>query len=179
MRESPSTESCITDGESRLLEPSSGGIAVTTLPWPVYAGDLVIEGHQTTYLDFVKHLLHAGQKLKEEKPIPWIVLNHEPPGKTPLSATYVAPEADFARRMIEAAQPDFSLHGHIHQAPTAPGGSWIWQLGSTVCFNPGQSEPGEPLHYILLEWRGPGDWTATWHGAGQMLRAESKEPTSK
>jgi hypothetical protein len=30
------------------------------------------------------------------------------------------------------------------------------------------------LHHILLDWRGTGDWTATWSGAGRTLRAESK-----
>jgi hypothetical protein len=58
-------------------------------------------------------------------------------------------------------------------SPTAPGGSWIWQLGRTVCFNAGQSGSGEPLHHILLDWRGVGDWTATWSGAGRTLMAES------
>ena len=176
MREKPSTKSFVTDGESRLLETPDCRIAITTLPWPVHGGDLVVDGYRTTYLDFAKHLLQAGRKIKEEEGVPWIVLNHEPPGETPLSATYEAPEADFARRMIEAAKPDFSLHGHIHQAPTAKGGSWIWQVGETVSFNPGQSLPGEPLHYIFLKWRGPGDWTAVWNGAGRMLRAESGNP---
>jgi len=123
MREKPSTKTCITDGESRFLETPSGNIAVTTIPWPVHGGDHVVDGYRTTYFDFVKRLLQAGRKIKNEERVPWIVLNHEPPGGTPLSAAYAAPEADFARRIIEAAEPDFSLHGHIHQAPTAPGGS--------------------------------------------------------
>ena len=76
--------------------------------------------------------------------------------------------------MIEAAQPDFSLHGHIHEAPTAHGGSWIWQVGKTVCFNPGQSFQEDPLHYIFLKWRARGDWTAVWNGASRVLRAESR-----
>lgn len=178
MREKPSTKSCITDGESRLLETPGGNIAVTTIPWPVHGGDLVVDGYRTTYLDFVKHLLRARRKIKDEEGVPWIVLNHEPPGGTRLSATYTAHEADFACRIIEAAEPDFSLHGHIHQAPTASGGSWIWQLGPTVCFNAGQSHEGEPLHHILLDWSGPGDWRATWSGAGRTLRAESNRPVS-
>ena len=172
MREHPSTETCVTDGESRLLETPEGGLAVTTLPWPVHGGDLVVDGYRTSYLDFVKKLLKAGRKIKDEEGVPWIVLNHEPPGGTPLSATYFAPEADFTRRIINAAEPDFSLHGHIHQAPTSPGGFWIFQLGPTVCLNAGQSQPGEPPHHILLEWRGPREWTAIWRGAGRTLRAE-------
>lgn len=130
MRETPSSRSYVTDGESRLLETAEGNLVVTTLPWPVHGGDLVVDGYRTIYLDSVKHLLRAGWKIKEEEGVPWIVLNHAPPGGTPLSATYEAPEADFARRMVEAAKPDFSLHGHIHQAPTAKGGSWICSTGT-------------------------------------------------
>jgi len=40
------------------------------------------------------------------------------------------------------------------------------------------SQPGELLHYIFLKWRGPGDWTVVWNGAGRMLRAESKKQDS-
>ena len=175
MREATSTKDFVTDGESRLLTIGDERLAVTTLPWPVHGGDLVIDGYRTTYLDFTKNLLRSGQTLQSEEAVPWIVLNHEPPEATPLAGSYTAPEADFARRMIESAQPDFSLHGHIHEAPTGRSGSWIWQLGKTVCFNAGQSRPGELPHYIFLKWRGPSDWSAVWNGAGRMLRAESSK----
>ena len=173
MRESPSTKKDVTDGESRVLQVGNGTVAITTLPWPVHGGYVLVNGHTVSYHEFVLDLLREGKRLQTD--MPWIVLCHEPPGETPLAATYFAFEADFARKMIEAAQPDFSIHGHIHQAPTAPGGSWIWQLGKTVCFNAGQSDSGEPLHHILLEWRKRGNWTAIWNGAGRKLRAESSE----
>jgi len=172
MRESPSSPTCVSDGESRLLESGAEKIVITTIPWPVQGGDLIMDGYRTTYIDFVKNLLRMGKKLQAEAVVPWIVLCHEPPGETPLSATYVAPEADFARRMIEAAEPDFSLHGHIHQAPKSPGGSWICQVGKTVCFNPGQSHRNEPLHSILLELKVGGDWSAIWEGNGSIQRAQ-------
>ena len=174
MKESPSSPTFVTDGESRLLEAGGEKIAITTLPWPV-RWDLFMDGYRTTYIDFdfVKNLLRVGKRLKVEACVPWIILFHEPPGGTPLSATSISPEEDFARRIIETAEPDFSLHGHIHQAPTNPGGSWIWKTGKTVCFNSGQSECNEPLQYILLECRAPGDWTAIWHGNGRILRANS------
>jgi hypothetical protein len=171
MQESPSSATCVGDGETRILEADGERIAITSLPWPVHGGDVFVNGRTISYHEFVRDLLREGKRLQSE--MPWIVLCHEPPGETPLAATYTAMEADFARRMIEASQPDFSLHGHIHQAPTTPGGLWIWQLGPTVCFNAGQSLPGEPLHHILLELRGRGDWTAVWHGGGRTLRAES------
>ncbi|MEI6033613.1 MAG: metallophosphoesterase [Verrucomicrobiae bacterium] len=174
MRESPPTKMFVPDGESRLIETPGGRLAVTTLPWPVGGDDLVINGYRTTFVDFATNLLMIGKKLQEEESVPWIVLCHEPPGETPLAATYIAREADLARMMIEAAAPDFSLHGHIHQAPTSPGGLWIWQIGKTVSFNPGQSAAGEAPHFILLEWRAPGDCTATWNGAGRVIRAEVK-----
>lgn len=177
MRESPSTKKYATDGESRVLQVGDDKIAITTLPWPVHGGDVLLNDHTVSYHEFVRDLLQEGKRLQAD--MPWIVLCHEAPGETPLAATSVAFnvafEAVYARKMIEAAQPDFSLHGHIHRAPTAPGGSWIWQLGKTVCFNAGQSDSGEPLHHILLEWRKRGNWTAIWSGAGRKLRAESAE----
>lgn len=117
----------------------------------------------------------AGRRLQQGESVPWIVLDHEPPGGTPLSATDEVPAADFARKLIEVAEPDFSLRGHVHQAATAGGGSWIWPFGKTVSFNTGQSGPGEALHYVLLEWRGRDDWTPTWKGVGRTLRAESSK----
>ncbi len=178
MKDAPSSATCVTDGESRLLKAGGENIALTTLPWPVHGGELSIDGYRTTYSDFVKNLLRLGKRLQAEEGVPWIVLCHEPPGETPLSAKYVAPEADFARRMIEAAEPDFSLHGHIHHAPNAPGGSWIWQMGKTVCFNTGQSAPNEPPHYVLFECV-PGDWTAIWNGNGRVLRVGAHENQSQ
>jgi len=174
MRETESSATCVTDGETRLLDAGKERIAVTTLPWPIHERQLFVNGESKPFLDIVKRLLHEGKKLQAEQGAPWIILCHEPPGETPLSAGYVAPEADLTRRMIEAAEPDFSVHGHIHEAPIFPGGSWIWQLGKTVCFNAGQSHRGDALHYILLDWRGAGNWTATWHGDGPMQRAVSR-----
>jgi Icc-related predicted phosphoesterase len=173
MRETEGDETCITDGETRVLKTAAGTLAVTTVPWPVTGDMILLDGYRASYLDFVKGLLHAGKKLQAEG-LPWIILNHEPPAQTPLATGYVAAEADFARRLLESAQPDFSLHGHIHQAPTAEGGCWVWQLGETICFNAGQSAPGEPGHMILLEIQGPRRWQATWRGDRRTLRAESK-----
>ena len=172
MREASSTHNFVADGESRILETSGGRIAVTTLPWPVNGDDIVVNGYRTTYVDFAQALLRTGKKLQTEEGIPWIVLCHEPPGNTPLAAGYMEHEADVALTLIEAAEPDFSLHGHVHEAPTSPGGLWIWQVGKTVSFNAGQSPAGEPPHFIVLDLRGPGNYTAIWSGAGRVLRAE-------
>ena len=177
MKEASSSGTCVADGETRILQAGAERIAISSIPWPAYGRKLIVDGKPIAFLDFVKRLLHEGKKLRAEEGVPWLILCHEPPGGTPLSATSVpgartALGVDFAS-VIQAWQPDFSLHGHIHDAPTAPGGSWIWRIGKTVCFNPGQSSGGEPPQYILLDWRGAGDWTALWHGDGRELRAEA------
>jgi Icc-related predicted phosphoesterase len=168
MRESPATKMFVPDGESRLIETPGGSFAVTTLPWPVHGGDLMVSGCRTNFIDFTTKLLRRGKILQTEESVPWIVLCHEPPGNTPLAATYAAREADLARMMIEAAAPDFSGHGHIHE------GFWACQLGKNLCFNSGQSAAGELPHFVLLEWRARGDYTAIWNGAGRVRRAEAK-----
>jgi len=174
MKEDPSSKSILSDGESGLLDLAGGRIAVTTLPWPVHGGDLTLNVYRTTYLDFTKSLLRKGKKLQIEEAVPWIILCHEPPSDTPLSTGYnVNLEADFTRRMIEEAEPDFSLHGHVHEAPTSPGGCWIWQYGKTISFNAGQSEGGIAPHFVLLDWTSPGDWTAKWVGVDQVLTAKA------
>ena len=180
MKKLTSSARCVSDGESRLLEVGDGKIAVTTIPWWVPGTTLMIDGLRMNYQDFTRKLLQTGKKLQTEEGVPWIVLCHQPPGETPLCGNATSPEADFVRRMIEAAEPDFSLHGHIHEAPTNPGGSWIWQQGKTTYFNPGQSDYNETPYYILLECFGDGKWSAIWNGNGQILRAEwHKKPCYK
>lgn len=173
MRETPSSATSVTDGETRVMEAGRERIAITTIPWPITGGNVFVERSRTTYLDYVNDLLREGKKLQREG-FTWILLCHEPPANTPLSATYMAPEADFTSRMIVASEPDFSLHGHIHQSPMAPGGSWIWRSKRTIGFNPGQSRRSEPPHYILLELRAPGEWSATWDGSGHVCRADAR-----
>lgn len=173
MKESPSSNFFLSDGESGVLDVAGGRIAVTTLPWPVLGRDLTLNGYRTTYLDFTKSLLRKGKKLQIAESVPWIVLCHEPPSGGPLSAGYTANlEIDFARKMIAEAQPDFSVHGHVHQAPTSSGGSWMWRIRQTTCFNAGQSEPGKPPYFVLLDWRARGDWTAKWFVGGRELKSE-------
>ena len=171
MQEVPSSQKSIGDGETRVLVVGEDRIAITTIPWPVHGGDLQVNGGTVSYHEFVTEILHEGQQLQRE--MPWIVLCHEPPIETPLATTYDAPEAKYARLLIESSRPDFSIHGHVHQAPMSPGGLWIWQLGATICFNAGQADKGERPHHIILELRSRTDWTATWHGCGRTLRAES------
>lgn len=174
MRKDPSKGSYITDGESRLLKVGENQIAITTLPWPFDPEELILKGCRTNYADFTQELLQQGKKLQTEENVPWIVLTHEPPADTPLSVNYYAPGAEFTRKLIESAQPDFSLHGHAHYSPTAPDGLWIWQMGTTICFNAGQSEQGENPYHILLKIKKGGEWKAIWNTQEQILHAEGK-----
>jgi Icc-related predicted phosphoesterase len=101
---------------------------------------------------------------------------HEPPIDTALAVNYLATEAAFTRRIIESAQPDFSLHGHIHEAPTRDGGSWREQLGATLCFNAGQSRIGELPNFILLNWHTGEKPAAHWWGGERLDCRRSSEP---
>jgi Icc-related predicted phosphoesterase len=175
MKQIPSSETFVSDGESRLLNAGAGKIAITTIPWQAHERPVIVGGKAAKFPDFVRLLLQKGSQLRTLEQVPWLVVWHEPPGGTPLSTPNAAgPEAEFVRRHLETAQADFSLHGHIHHAPTAPAGAWLWRLGKTVCFNPGQSIEGKPPQFVLLEWRGAGDWAAQWHGDGRMVGASSQ-----
>lgn len=173
MREAPSTKTFVADGESRLIETAGGRLAVTTIPWPVHGGQVVIDGYRTDFFGFATSLLRKGKLLQTEECVPWIVLCHEPPDNSPLVGDYVAAEAVFTRRLIESAEPDFSLHGHVHEAPDSFDGSWIWRRGFSAHFNAGQSGAGEDPNYIILDLNGRDGWSATWSGFGKIERAKS------
>ncbi len=38
---------------------------------------------------------------------------------------------------LKAKQPLLSLHGHIHESPDTEKGSWMNQIGTTTCIQPG------------------------------------------
>lgn len=179
MRNRGSTPRYVGDGETGLVAENWGGMAVTSIPWPlphpVPVDERRLGRHRSAYLALVGRLAEEGRRIKTERGIPWIVLLHQPPGETPLAAGANTSRLNSSRRFLESTQPDFSLHGHIHRAPSEKNGSWIWQIGRTVCFNTGQSEAGEIPNFIVLDWRGPGDWTAVWEGDGRTQRAESSD----
>jgi predicted phosphodiesterase len=86
MRETPSSPTSLTDGETRVLKAGGERIAVTTFPWPVHGGNVFVNGSYVSYLDYVDGLLRQGKKLQREG-LTWILLCHEPPANTPLSPT--------------------------------------------------------------------------------------------
>jgi Icc-related predicted phosphoesterase len=175
MRNARSMDRFVGDGETGLIAESRGGIAVTSIPWPfphpLPVDETSLRCHRGAYLALVSRLVEEAHRIKTERGVPWIALLHQPPGETPLAAGTTLSRNNSARRTLEWIQPDFSLHGHIHRAPLEKNGSWICPVGETICFNAGQSAPSEQPHFILLEWHGPGDWTATWSGAGRVLTA--------
>jgi Icc-related predicted phosphoesterase len=161
-------EKFVRDGETRQIGNGADSVIVTTVPWPVPGNKIVVQGAKISYLDQVKSLLHEGHRLREKLARPWILLHHEPPIETAISAGYDMAEAAFSRRLLEAAGPDFSIHGHIHEAPHRTGGSWNDVVGRTVCFNAGQSAPGELPHAVLLTVEGVGKWRAEWISEGRI-----------
>lgn len=156
----------VRDGETRVIGAESDSVVVSTLPWPVTGSTVFVSGTPVQYLDHLNALLHRGARFRAERSLPWIVLHHEPPIETAIAAEYDAREAAFSRQILSAAKPDFSLHGHIHDAPNQPSGSWIDRVGSTICFNAGQSLPGELPNAILLEIHSAQAWTAEWYVSG-------------
>jgi Icc-related predicted phosphoesterase len=159
----------IGDGSTHLLTTKSGTIAVTTVPWPVTAGDVLIDGRMIPFPEYVDRLLEAGKALQRNHP--WLVLIHEPPIDTALSIDYHSWEANFTRQLIEKWQPDWSLHGHLHESVGAVEGSFHEQIGNTICFNAGQSPDGEDPHYIILQI-GDGNWTVRWVGLDSQARID-------
>lgn len=61
------------------------------------------------------------------------------------------------RAFIERMKPKLSLHGHALAAPAHNQGQYFERIGSTLCINPGQGEPGqgEPCHYVTFDPKRP------------------------
>ena len=132
MREGDATK-FVRDGETCRIGDDDDSAIVTTLPWPA-TDEISVGDTNISYLEHCKSLLHEGRRLREELSVPWILLHHEPPINTTVSAGYDMAESAFSRRILEAAGPDLSIHGHIHEASTREGGSWFDRVGRTVWF---------------------------------------------
>ena len=82
---------------------------------------------------------------------PWVLVAHAPPYESNLDRM---PELSYpvgsraVRAFIAARQPQMALHGHFHHSHEVTG-SFIDQIGRTLCVNPGQSETR--LHAVILE----------------------------
>lgn len=178
MRESATnSQRWVTDGETRLLELGTAKLVVTTLPWPVTGNPVARNsGGSENFADYVAGLVRAGSDLRKKHGAPWILLAHEPPVDTPLAVDYFSGEAMQTRQVIESAQPDFSLHGHLHESPTHDRGAWRTQIGSTCCLNAGQTRRGELPQCILLDWESPLKITARWIAEESGKRGRWEDP---
>lgn len=54
---------------------------------------------------------------------------------------------------LKAKQPLLSLHGHIHESPDTEKGSWMNQIGTTTCIQPGQTEFGDTGIVVSTFWQ--------------------------
>jgi Icc-related predicted phosphoesterase len=168
--ELPERAEFVGDGESRLLDLGFGKVVITTIPWPVHGGRIFLRGESSHYLDYIEQVIDCGQRLRERHHSPWIIVTHEPPAGSPVIGTFVSGESEFTRRIIERASPDFSLHGHVHEAPQNRGGSWHCRIERTVCFNAGQTRLGEIPNYIAFEIdAAEQSWTAEWYVSGELV----------
>lgn len=84
-----------------------------------------------------------------EDPERAVYVIHMPPAglKLDLCGHGPAVGSGAVRRFIEARQPLFALHGHIHESPDISG-RWRAQLGKTTVIQPGQPEL---LSYVEIE----------------------------
>lgn len=77
---------------------------------------------------------------------------HMPPSGLRLDQCGRGPRvgSDAVRAFIEGRRPRLTLHGHIHESPDAAG-CWRAELGDTVCVQPGQSDRGGSLTWVMID----------------------------
>lgn len=98
---------------------------------------------------------------KTELPLMCVILKELPEPESPKKTVYVMHMPPAGLRLgqllyqdldigsvdiyefLKAKQPLLSLHGHIHESPDTEKGSWMNQIGTTTCIQPGQTEFGD------------------------------------
>lgn len=86
---------------------------------------------------------------------PTILMAHVPPYDTALDVLYDGRKigSEAVRAAIETHRPVLGLHGHVHESPRMPGGSWRDAIGGTVVVNPGSSHhDGERARLHLVSF---------------------------
>jgi len=100
-----------------------------------------------------------------------IFVSHAPPYSTPLDLTmngnHVGSKS--IRQYIEKYQPRICLHGHIHESFYVSG-SYVFQIGRSVCFNPGQIH-GPVLDAVIIDTEE--DWLNHRHTMGHAPPSEA------
>jgi predicted phosphodiesterase len=113
-------------------------------------------------------ILAAGDRLREEKGLPWIVLHHHPPA----FHQGIGQEEVTAGRLLKQFSPDFWASGRMYgQQPFLKRRGWFQRLDSSIVLNTPQlcvgqelSEAPFPNHIVL-------DLTArklSWYCASQQ-----------
>jgi Icc-related predicted phosphoesterase len=85
---------------------------------------------------------------------PFIYVMHSPPFGTALDRLHDGRSAGSRAvlRFIQSSRPRLTLHGHIHESPEVSG-SFVEELGETLCVNPGQT--GDGLSAVLFDTKAP------------------------
>lgn len=148
----------VTDRRSSLLSTPAGKIVVTTCPYAFHPA-----GKKEAAA-----LWREGAALRRSKRLPWIVLHHDPPESAMVGGMMGDPELP---SRLREARPDFLVSGHLHDQPYT--GSFAEKIGSTWCFNPGQTSARmSPVpNHIMLDLAAR---TATWHATdpdGKTLKS--------
>lgn len=99
----------------------------------------------------------------------WIFVSHSPPHDSNLDRLITGqPVGSRAvRKFIEDAQPDISLHGHLHDSPYVSGRAYE-QIGRTVAINPGAGS--STLAAVVFD---PADVEGTLEMHGVRFKKES------
>ena len=87
-------------------------------------------------------ILATGQRLRDEKELPWIVLHHHPPAMH----EGIGPEELIAGRLIREFSPNFWISGRIYgQEPFLTKRGWIQRVGNSIVLNTPQLSAGQNL----------------------------------
>jgi hypothetical protein len=142
---------------------------------------ITVDGHNTvvddqitiTSLSFIataaqkRPILADGDRLREEKGLPWIVLHHHPPA----FHQGIGPEELTAGRLLKQFSPNFWVSGRIYgQHPFLKRRAWLQRVDNSIVLNTPQLYVGQelldgpfPNHIVLdLSTR-----QLTWHCAFQ------------
>ncbi len=143
----------VTDGHSVRV----GDALITVLPW--WDGPVARAASE----EFLAGEDRAGARH-------WVWVYHSPP-ESLLSWTGARHFGDSTvTGWIERWRPDAVLCGHIHQAPFAPDGSWVDQVGDTWVFNPGKQTGPVPTFVELDLDAGLSRWTSMMGSEDRELR---------
>lgn len=137
------------DATTEVVHMKDSGLICTSVPWHI-RDTLETNKGDIPYLRFVEALLAEGAAMRTTFEVPWLLLDHSPPADTPLAPDHFDTRSLMTSHYIATHHPNFSIHGHLHSAPSHEDGAWYCRTGKTTSFNPGQTLLGEDPSYVLL-----------------------------